>query len=302
MFERLGIVTNIWAKEMDNGARFDDLMVQFGENGFRDMEVREGDYLRNSEFGILITELEEAMLVYSDNEFKSICDAVWKRTPIDGGNLNDTKHPKLFEEIARFVKKTSGLTLSYAMSHPWLSIPHDVQVDNQKIVIAKKLAYMLCPAQARLRLVDLDTDGEIDENVAIDNLIRYNTILSEYPLIFAVENARQSATLTLKLAIAGGVKLTYDETNTYLADGTTINPPEEFWREVKMNDLTSVHFKQKAEAGVLSEVRDGYVNFKTIAKRLQSQDYTGDLLLENAPTTQSLSDAMNSREYLLGCL
>lgn len=302
MFERLGIVTNIWAKEMENGARFDDLMVEFGANGFRDMEVREGDYLRNSEFGSLITELEDAMLEYSDNEFKSICDAVWNGTTASSFNPNDTKHPKLFKVIARFVKKASGLTLSYAMSHPWLSAPNDIHADTQKIVITKKLAYMLCPVRARLRLVDLDTEGEIYENVAIDNLIRYNTILPEYPMIFAVENARQSATLTLKLAVAGGAKLTYDETNTYLADGTTINPPEEFWGKVKMDNLTSVHFKQKTETGVLSEVRDGYVDFKTIAQHLQSGNYTGDLLLENAPTTQSLSDAMNSREYLLGCL
>lgn len=301
MFERLGIVTNIWAKEIENGARFDDLMVQFGENGFRDMEVREGDYLRNSEFGVLITALEEAMLVYSDNEFKSICDAVWNDTTTDGFNLNDTEHPKLFKEIADFVQKASGLTLSYAMSHPWFSAPSDLHADNQKIVIAKKLAYLLCPTRARLRLVDLDTEGEIDEKAAIDNLYRYTTLLPEYPMIFAVENARQSATLTLKFAVAGGAKLTYDETNTYFADGTTINPPEEFWKEVKMDDLTSVHFKQKTEDGVLSEVGDGFVDFKTIAGHLQSRNYTGDLLLENAPTAQSLSDAMNSREYLMGC-
>lgn len=302
MFERLGIVTNIWAKEMENGACFGDLMVEFGEKGFRDMEVREGEYLRNSEFGFLITTLEDAMLEYSDSEFKSICDAVWNGTTLEGSFLNDTEHPKLFEEIVGFAQKASGLTLSYAMSHPWLSAPNDIQVDTQRIVVAKKLAYLLCPVRARLRLVDLDTEGEIDENVPIDNLIRYNTILSEYPMIFAVENARQSATLTLRLAVAGGAKLTYDEANTYLTDGTTINLPEEFWKEVKMHDLTSVHFKQKTESGVLSEVRDGYVDFRVIAKRLQSQDYSGDLLLENAPTTQSLTDAINSREFLLGCL
>ena len=51
MFEKLGIVTNIWSEEVENGVRFDDLMVEFGANGFKDMEVREGDYLRNSEFG-----------------------------------------------------------------------------------------------------------------------------------------------------------------------------------------------------------------------------------------------------------
>ncbi len=302
MFERLGIVTNIWAKEIESGARFDDLMVAFGENGFQDMEVREGDYLRNSEFGALITELEETMPKYSDNEFKSICETVWDGATTDGFNPNDMKYPKLFKKIADFVQKASGLTFSYAMSYPWLSAPQDIETDNQKIVTAKKLAYLLCPARARLRLVDLETDSEIDDNIAIDNLNRYNTLLPEYPMIFAVENARQSATLTLKLAVAGGAKLTYDETNTYLADGTTINSPAEFWGEVKVNDLTSVHFKQKTEAGVLSEVGNGFVDFKAIAQHLQSKNYVGDLLLENAPTTQALADALNSREYLLGCL
>ncbi len=302
MFERIGIVTNIWAKEMESGARFDDLMVEFGANGFRDMEVREGDYLRNSEFGTLFKALETTMLDYTDAEFKTICDAVWDSAATnDGSDLEKTKHPALFKEVTNFTRKAEGLTLSYAMSHPWLSAPIDSEKDTQKIVIAKKLAYLLCPSRARLRLVDLDTEGKIDENTAIANLKRYGSLLPEYPMVFAVENARQSATLTLKLAVAGGAKLTYDETNTYLADGTTINHPEEFWGNVKVNDITSVHFKQKTEAGVLSEVGDGYVDFKAIAQRLQSGDYTRDLLLENAPTTHSLVDALNSREYLLGC-
>ncbi|RKU17160.1 hypothetical protein C6501_04465 [Candidatus Poribacteria bacterium] len=302
MFERLGIVTNIWAKEIENGARFDDLMVEFGANGFRDMEVREGDYLRNSEFGNLIQKLEAAMLDYTDAEFKALCDVVWDNTAVnDGFDTDKTKHPALFKEIADFARKAAGLTLSYAMSHPWLSAPSDSEADTQKIVIAKKLAYLLCPSRARLRLVDLDTEGKIDENVAIANLKRHASLLPEYPMIFAVENARQSATLTLKLAVTGGAKLTYDETNTYRADRTTLNPPEEFWGNVKMEDLTSVHFKQKTEAGVLSEVGDGYVNFKAIKQHLLSGKYTGDLLLENAPTIHSLVNALNSREYLLEC-
>ena len=302
MFERLGIVTNIWAKEIENGARFDDLMVEFGVNGFRDMEVREGDYLRNSEFGSLIQKLEEAMLDYTDAEFKTICDVLWNSTATnDGFELDKIKHRALFKEIAEFVRKAAGLTLSYAMSHPWLSKPIDSKIGTQKIVSAKKLVYLLCPSRARLRLVDLDTEGEIDENIAIANLKRYASLLPEYPMIFAVENARQSAVLTLRLAVAGGAKLTYDETNTYLADGTTLNLPEEFWGNVKMDNLTSVHFKQKTEAGVLSEVGEGYVDFKAIKQQLQSKNYTGDLLLENAPTIHSLADALNSRDYLLGC-
>lgn len=298
MFENLGIVTNIWAKEIENGALFADLMVEFGINGFRDMEVREGDYLRNSEFGELIQNIETAMLDYTNAEFKAICDSAWNSAISEW--IDETKHPDMFTDISNFVRKASGLTLSYAMSHSWLSAPNNIEDDNHKMVMAKKLAYLLCPQRARLRLVDLETEGEIDENTAIANLKRYTSLLPEYPMIFAVENARQSATLILKLAVAGSVKLTYDETNTYLADGTTLNPPKEFWNNVKMNDLTSVHFKQKTETGVLSEVEKGFVDFNTIIQHLKSRNYEGDLLLENAPTTHSLIDALNSREYLLG--
>ena len=295
MFEKLGIVTNIWAEEIENGARFDELMVEFGANGFKDMEVREGDYLRNSEFGQLIQELEAAMPAYTDAEFRTICDAVWTE------RTYESKHATLFKEIASFTEKASGLTLSYAMSHPWLSQPTDSEADTQQIIKAKKLAYLLCPERPRLRLVDLDTEGDIDESAAVANLKHYSAILPDYPMIFAVENARQTATLTLKLAVAGGAKLTYDETNIYRADGTTMNPPDEFWAAIKMTDLTSVHFKQKTEDGVLSEVGDGYVNFRAIAAHLKTRHYTGDLLLENTPTAHSLQDALRSREYLLSC-
>ena len=293
MFEKLGIVTNIWTKEMENGARFDELMMEFGANGFKDMEVREGDYLRNSAFGELVQQLESAMSAYTDAEFKTICDALWTGQPYE------TNHPTLFEEVAHFAEKASGLTLSYAMSHPWLSPPNDSEADTQQIISAKKLAYLFCPTRARLRLVDLDSEGDIDESTAIANLKRYKALLPDYPMIFAVENARQTATLTLKLAVAGGAKLTYDETNTYRADGTTVNPPDEFWGAVKMEDLTSVHFKQKAEDGVLSEVGNGFVDFSAIGEHLKTRHYTGDLLLENTPTAHSLQDALRSREYLL---
>ena len=293
MFEKLGIVTNIWSKEIENGTRFDELMVEFGANGFKDMEVREGDYLRNSEFGELIQQLESAMLAYTDAEFKTICDAAWT------GQVHEAEHPTLFEAVASFAEKASGLTLSYAMSHPWLSAADDREADTQQILKAKKLAYLLCPARPRLRLVDLDSEGEINEPAAIANLKHYSALLPDYPMIFAVENARQTATLTLKLAVAGSAKLTYDETNTYRADGTTVNSPDEFWSAVKMTDLTSVHFKQKTEEGVLSEVCDGFVNFRAIAEHLKTRHYTGDLLLENTPTAHSLQDALRSREYLL---
>ena len=78
IFERLGIVTNIWTKRIDGGDRFEELARQFGDHGFKDMEVREGDYLRNSEFGDLIGEIETSMGRYTDEQWKAICDAIWE--------------------------------------------------------------------------------------------------------------------------------------------------------------------------------------------------------------------------------
>ena len=117
-------------------------------------------------------------------------------------------------------------------------------------------------------------------------------------MVFAVENARQPATFTLDLAVQGGAQLTYDEANTYQPDGTRLNTPEAFWSAVKMEHLTSVHFKQKTAEGVLSQVVDGFVDFRAIAHRLREGNYAGDLLLENTATDQPLVDAIRSREYL----
>ena len=248
-----------------------------------------------SAFGDLIAQVEAAMPAYTDAEFRGICDA------LRGGDAVETAHPDLFASVRTFMEKAAPLTLSYAMSNRWLAGGDVTEADRAEIARGKKLAYLLCPARPRLRLVDIETEGTIDEAAAIATLKDYEAVLPEYPMLFAVENARQTATQTLKIAVAAGARLTYDETNTYRADGTTLNAPSEFWNAVRMEDLTSVHFKQKTEAGVLSVVGDGFVDFRAIAKHLRTGNYTGDLLLENRPTERSLQDALESRAYLMAC-
>lgn len=300
IFEKLGIVTNIWTQRIDDGDQFEDLVRQFGDHGFKDMEVREGDYLRNSEFGGLMGEVETAMGRYTDEQWKAICDAIW-----EGGQdpAITAEDGPLFTSVSAFVELARDLKLSYAMSHSWLAAPEDLEADTQQIIQAKKLAYLLCPANARLRIVGLaPTGGKTDPQAAVANVQRYRSLLPNCPMVFAVENSRQPATFTLDLAVQGGALLTYDEANTYRDDGTTVNSPEEFWQAVKMEDLTSVHFKQKTADGVLTQVSDGYVDFEAIGKRLVAGDYKGDLLLENTPTDQPLEDAISSRVYLSSLL
>ena len=300
IFEKLGIVTNIWTKRIDDGDQFEDLARQFGDHGFKDMEVREGDYLRNSEFGGLIGEIEAAMGRYTDDQWKAICDAIWEGGQDPAVTAEDGT---LFARVSAFVELARDLKLSYAMSHSWLGAPENLEADTQQIIQAKKLAYLLCPVNARLRIVGLaPTDGKMDPQAAVANVERYRSLLPNCPMVFAVENSRQPATFTLDLAVQGGALLTYDEANTYRDDGTTVNSPEEFWSAVKMEDLTSVHFKQKTADGVLTQVSDGYVDFAAIGKRLVAGGYKGDLLLENTPTDQPLEDAVSSRVYLSSLL
>ena len=300
LFERLGVVTNIWTKRIDDGDRFEDLVRQFGDHGFKDMEVREGDYLRNSEFGGLIGEVEAAMGRYTDEQWKAICDTIWEGSQDSAVTAEDSA---LFARVSAFVEQARDLTLSFAMSHSWLAAPEDLEADSQQIIQAKKLAYLLCPSSARLRIVGLaPTGGKTDPQAAVANVKRYRSLLPNCPMVFAVENSRQPATFTLDLAVQGGALLTYDEANTYRDDGTPVNSPEEFWSAVRMEDLTSVHFKQKTADGVLTQVGDGYVDFEAIGKRLVAGNYKGDLLLENTPTDQPLEDAILSREYLSSLL
>ena len=74
MFDKLGVVTNCWAKVLEGGARFEELMARFAEKGFRHLEIRDGDYLRHSAFGRFIEDIERAMSHYSDEVWKEICE------------------------------------------------------------------------------------------------------------------------------------------------------------------------------------------------------------------------------------
>ena len=299
MYEKLGIVTNIWAKRMGSGDSFEDLASQFGENGFREMEVRDHNYLRNSAFGDMMREIEAAMGAYTDEGWKAICEALWREA--SWGELVMVEHKSLFDKVNEFVKKMSDLTLSYAASHVWLAEPDDLDADNARIIQAKKFAYLLCPYAARFRIVDVETDGEIDTGVAVANAKRYKSLLPSYPMVFAIEHGRQSATWTLELARHGGCPLIYDQANTFRSDGTASNEPEDFWSTVRNNDLASVHIKQRTADGISTQIADGFVDFKSILKHLTRLGYKGDLLIENTATDQPLEDALVSREYLLKC-
>jgi sugar phosphate isomerase/epimerase len=299
MFEKLGVVTNSWAKSMEDGNRFEDLVALFARNGFRHLEVRDGDYLRQSEFGRFIHEIEEAAAGYKHQDWQRICDEIHTAKVTDA--VGREEHRTVFDRLVNFFQMSQGVVFSYALSHPWLSRPADIEAENDHITRAIKLTYLLCPHQARLRLVALEPVDPVDGQTAISNLKRYGSLLPDYPVTLAVENALQPAPLILELAVAGGALLAYDEANNYQSDGSALNTPEEFWRAVKLEDLASIHLKQKASQGVLARLGDGFVDIAALIERLRDCGYSGDLLLEYLPTAEPLADAIESRTFLMSC-
>jgi hypothetical protein len=299
MFEKLGVVTNCWAKVLEGGARFEELMVRFGEKGFRHLEIRDGGYLRHSAFGRFIEEIEGAMSHYSDKAWKEICEKT--RMGKGLGRLLIGKDRYLLDSMIDFSRAAEGLILSYAFERPWLTRPENMEADNERIMRAIKLSYLFSPERARLRFVALDPVDEVRHEIAVANLKRYRSLLPDYPMIYALENSHQSATLTLRLALKGGISLTYDEANTYRPEGIMLNEPEEFWSVVKCADLASIHLKQKGSEGVLPRLGKGLVDFPAMFKRLRAMGYNGDYLFENSPTDDPLEDALQSRAFILSC-
>jgi len=289
-------VTNTWNRRLEAGDRFEDLVGRFRENGFRDIELRDGDELRTTPFGRFLSEIESVLEGYSATQWKTLCRN--SRHLKSATDLYADKDRSVFFRIAELAELTQGICLSYAVAHPWMGGTDDLESDNRRILRAKKLAYLLGPERARLRLVDPDAAGPVDAAAAVATLRRYSALLGEMPVMLCVENARLPAVETLEYARRAGVGLAYDEANIYGGDGSAIDSPGAFWGAVDLRDLTSVHIKQKGREGVLTQIRDGYVDFKTIIGHLKAKGYTGDLLFENAPSDQPLEDALCSREYL----
>jgi sugar phosphate isomerase/epimerase len=296
--EKLGVVSNIWAKCLSAGDRFEDLALRFGKEGFSDIEIRDGDYLRNSEFGVFLCKILEISESYPAAEWKVVCEVL-----SSGGNpvevIRSVDRP-FFEQIRRFKEKTSDVTLTYAIQHPWLSRQDDEEANDRRIISAKKFAFLLCPGCARMRLVDAGSPERIDASAAAANLARYRSLASELPVIHAVENSRQSALLTLKIAAGAGFFMAYDEANLFLPDDRLLEPPERFWESLDPRSLVSVHLKQKSAEGVLPHLGPGRVDLSGILSRVQKLSFTGDLLLENAASENPLQEAKISRDYLLG--
>ena len=298
MFDKLGIVTNCLAKRLAANDRFERLIEDFVQNGFMQIEIRDGNYLRESEFGEILQGLETAMQHYSDSEWQRLCVAVHDRNSNDVPWLQ-TQDRRSINRIGRLLQISSELVLSYAIAHPWMDRPENKVEDDASIIRGKKLAYLLSPTKARLRLVDMNAETPLDKKAAVFNLQRYRALTPECPVALAVENSALPAHVILDLAAQGDVHLAYDEANIFYPDGAPMGNNEQFWERVTAHRLISVHLKQKNHHGVLARLGEGFVDLSMLVNRLSELSYEGDWLLEYQATDHPVQDAIHSREVLL---
>ena len=298
MFDKLGIVTNCLAKRLANNDSFEKLVEDFIQNGFMHIEIRDGDYLRQSDFGEILQGLETAIQHYSDAEWQQICLAIHYKTSHITSDLK-TQNFRAIKDFCRLFQINPETVFSYAIAHSWMGQPPSAAADDACIIRAKKLAYLLSPANARLRLVDMTVGQPLDENTAISNLRRYQSLASVFPVALAVENSQLPPHVILNLASQSNVYLAYDEANNYNQDGLVLGDTKLFWKSVQNQQIISVHLKQKTHEGVCAHLKEGFVDMPALFNRLRSISYRGDWLFEYRPTTQPVQDAIKSREHLL---
>ncbi|KAJ9446360.1 hypothetical protein DIPPA_54342 [Diplonema papillatum] len=308
MLRRLGYVSNILAARMQTGEPMERLFKQFSDKGFKEVEIRDGEYLRSSAFGNFLGQLEELSRTYSTAEWRELALLVHTDAdPFLNTLLGEQQRDYLAaaKQYAQLVR-LEGLTVTYAVAYPWLersqNDPNSANRDREWVATCKKIAFMLNPAGARLRFVDPDYDGEVDTDRATEILKDLRANCNGLPVLLAVENAKIPATTTFDLCSHAGVKLTYDAANTYATSGQALNTDDEIWAKLQSNIdvVTSVHFKQMTAAGILpSLVEPGFVDLWRMLTELRSLSFSGDLLLENAPSDDPLKEAIASREHLI---
>ena len=298
MFDKLGIVTNCLARRLAHNDGFEKLIEDFVQNGFLHIEIRDGDYLRDSDFGEILQGIETALQHYSAREWQRLCVAVHDGNAHQIPGLQ-SRDQRSFHHIDRLLKQNPEVVLSYAIAHPWTRPPENRIDDDIRIIRAKRIAYLLSPARARLRLVDMKVETSLDKDAAVFNLQRYQALAPECPVALAVENSALPAHVILNLAVQGNVYLAYDEANIFYPDGTPMRDTERFWEHVTARRLISVHLKQKNHHGVLARLGEGFVDLPMLLNRLWELHHEGDWLLEYQATDQPVQDAIHSREILL---
>lgn len=250
---QLGIVTNCWKCDLDQGVPLEELLVQAVE------------------YGLVAIELRQTAL----GGFESVDDF-----------LPDV------QRLGRLTEQFPGCCFDYAMSLSFLSGEITEAADRVSLGRDAAVA-VAGTGVPHLRLVDLVSSEEqvtACESATVRELAELTRAMDQAGGVLSVENCRQPWDDLFRVvrrtreelgSVGEKLKICFDPANFRLSEeaGDSLQA----LAQLQVSDLSMVHLKQVKEAVVLQDLVSGEVDWAAQLSQLHQLQYQGPFLFEMAP-------------------
>lgn len=252
MLNSLGIVTNCWKEQLDQGASLESLLDQAVQ------------------YGLVAIELRQTALGPFESE-----EGYW---------------PDL-KRLRTLAEQYPQLRFNYAMSLAFLSgeIPLASQFLDQARDAAIAVSGESVP---HLRLVDLKTSSDQIapcEDNTVQELVGLVEAMDQVGGMLSLENARQPWDDLFRIVqrtreqlgdLGEKLKICFDPANFGLSPEA--GDPLQALSQMEVGELSMVHLKQVQDTVVLTELMAGEVDWQVHLGQLQQRGYQGPFLFEMA--------------------
>lgn len=246
MNDRLGIVSNCWKRQLDDGQALENLIEHAADAGFRFIELRQGCLGRFEE--------TESRLPHSD----LLCD------------LKD-----------RFADITFDLAVELSVLSGELDRPeHEVQrlVDGAQAVGGHlRIVDLKTRDDASSGPVDVDRSAKLLADLAgvlKDGIVSLEHSIQKWDRFYAV--FERAGTLA-----GDSIRLCFDPSNLWVTGEG--HRAAQITASIPVEQYSMVHLKQRRGSTVLPDFAAGDVNWSRQLKILRDKNYSGPFLFEIAP-------------------
>ncbi len=274
----LGIVSNCWRVQLDEGESIDRLIAEALRRRYHSIELRQGclgRYERGADHMPDADALAELPRRFPEATFNIAIAFPY-------GSALTARDEKLFLRLF-----LTGVDAAEAVAGPGMVYLRLVDVTTTAEQAAPNAALDTAALDTAARLASL-----------ADTLVRRGGLL-------AIENARQPWQWTLDVlhctrrrlgADSRHLRLCYDPCNLLMAPDVT--NCGEATRSLAADELATVHAKQQHAGRILPSVADGDVDWAEQVTALRTMDYQGPILFEIAPEKAIWENLEASRLYL----
>ncbi|MEO2032873.1 MAG: sugar phosphate isomerase/epimerase [Planctomycetaceae bacterium] len=264
----LGLVSNCWRQQLKSGTSLESLIDEAAQRGFGAIELRQACV----------------------GEFETGSDCI----------------PDA-EALPRLPARFGDMQFNVAMALPYLSptTGPDSTMFQAGLRAAVAVSGQFTP---QLRLVDLTTKienvGPAEIDAAVTALASLVDSAADAGVLLSVENSIQPwsqfreilGRVSTERADEHAIRLCYDAANLYL-QADRVNPAE-VTRSLRADDLSMVHFKQRAHGRFLDAVCDGDIHWRAQFDALAELGFSGPALFEIESSADIWQSIDHSRQYL----